>query len=100
MCSVSLLEPSRGAEHVFSVLCYGSVIMSGLQCLAQEKIWFDKSRYDEAERCFYEGINGVPSAPQVPHHTHATLRVSDRLFGRYLFSAVEEGSTPPSSEAL
>ncbi|KAI5608816.1 elongation factor-1, delta, a isoform X5 [Silurus asotus] len=38
--------------------------MSGLQCLAQDKIWFDKSRYDEAERCFYEGINGVPSAPQ------------------------------------
>ncbi|TTC44348.1 Elongation factor 1-delta [Bagarius yarrelli] len=41
-----------------------NVIMSGLQCLAQEKIWFDKSRYDEAERCFYEGVNGVPSAPQ------------------------------------
>ncbi|XP_062843768.1 eukaryotic translation elongation factor 1 delta a (guanine nucleotide exchange protein) isoform X3 [Trichomycterus rosablanca] len=39
--------------------------MSGLQCLAQEKVWFDKSRYDEAERCFYEGANGVPSAPQV-----------------------------------
>ncbi|XP_046733109.1 elongation factor 1-delta-like isoform X3 [Silurus meridionalis] len=42
-----------------------NIIMSGLQCLAQDKIWFDKSRYDEAERCFYEGINGVPSAPQV-----------------------------------
>ncbi|XP_026802154.1 eukaryotic translation elongation factor 1 delta a (guanine nucleotide exchange protein) isoform X8 [Pangasianodon hypophthalmus] len=38
--------------------------MSGLQCLAQEKIWFDKSKYDEAERRFYEGINGIPSAPQ------------------------------------
>ncbi|XP_017351473.1 eukaryotic translation elongation factor 1 delta a (guanine nucleotide exchange protein) isoform X3 [Ictalurus punctatus] len=42
-----------------------NIIMSGLQCLAQEKIWFDKSKYDEAERCFYEGVNGVPSAPQV-----------------------------------
>ncbi|XP_017351472.1 eukaryotic translation elongation factor 1 delta a (guanine nucleotide exchange protein) isoform X2 [Ictalurus punctatus] len=41
-----------------------NIIMSGLQCLAQEKIWFDKSKYDEAERCFYEGVNGVPSAPQ------------------------------------
>ncbi|XP_062843767.1 eukaryotic translation elongation factor 1 delta a (guanine nucleotide exchange protein) isoform X2 [Trichomycterus rosablanca] len=41
-----------------------NIIMSGLQCLAQEKVWFDKSRYDEAERCFYEGANGVPSAPQ------------------------------------
>ncbi|XP_060724493.1 eukaryotic translation elongation factor 1 delta a (guanine nucleotide exchange protein) isoform X3 [Tachysurus vachellii] len=39
--------------------------MSGVQCLAEEKIWFDKSKYDEAERRFYEGINGVPSAPQV-----------------------------------
>jgi len=37
--------------------------MSGLQCLAQENIWFDKSRYDEAERRFYEGANGP--APQV-----------------------------------
>lgn len=54
---------------MFSALYYRSIIMSGLQCLAQEKIWFDKSKYDEAERCFYEGVNGVPSAPQVPHYT-------------------------------
>ncbi|XP_037403588.1 eukaryotic translation elongation factor 1 delta a (guanine nucleotide exchange protein) isoform X4 [Pygocentrus nattereri] len=39
--------------------------MSDLQCLGQEKIWFDKSRYDEAERRFYEGINGISQAPQV-----------------------------------
>ncbi|XP_022534452.2 eukaryotic translation elongation factor 1 delta a (guanine nucleotide exchange protein) isoform X3 [Astyanax mexicanus] len=39
--------------------------MSDLQCLAQENIWFDKSRYDEAERRFYEGANGIPQAPQV-----------------------------------
>ncbi|XP_017537648.1 eukaryotic translation elongation factor 1 delta a (guanine nucleotide exchange protein) isoform X1 [Pygocentrus nattereri] len=38
--------------------------MSDLQCLGQEKIWFDKSRYDEAERRFYEGINGISQAPQ------------------------------------
>lgn len=37
--------------------------MSGLQCLASENIWFDKHRYDEAERNFYEGVNG-PSAQQ------------------------------------
>ncbi|XP_074545578.1 eukaryotic translation elongation factor 1 delta a (guanine nucleotide exchange protein) isoform X2 [Halichoeres trimaculatus] len=37
--------------------------MSGLQCLASENIWFDKHRYDEAERCFYEGVNG-PSTQQ------------------------------------
>ncbi|KAJ8336559.1 hypothetical protein SKAU_G00377790 [Synaphobranchus kaupii] len=39
--------------------------MSGVQYLAQERIWFDKSRYDEAERCFYEGVNG-------PSHTSQT----------------------------
>ncbi|XP_034559911.1 eukaryotic translation elongation factor 1 delta a (guanine nucleotide exchange protein) isoform X2 [Notolabrus celidotus] len=37
--------------------------MSGLQCLASENIWFDKQRYDEAEKCFYEGANG-PSTHQ------------------------------------
>ncbi|XP_051989927.1 eukaryotic translation elongation factor 1 delta a (guanine nucleotide exchange protein) isoform X3 [Xyrauchen texanus] len=41
------------------------ITMSGLQGLAQENIWFDKSRYDEAERHFYEVKNGVPQTPQV-----------------------------------
>ncbi|XP_011485349.1 elongation factor 1-delta isoform X2 [Oryzias latipes] len=35
-----------------------STSMSGLQCLATENIWFDKHRYDEAEKHFYEGANG------------------------------------------
>ncbi|XP_016374741.1 elongation factor 1-delta-like isoform X2 [Sinocyclocheilus rhinocerous] len=38
--------------------------MSGLQGLAQENIWFDKSTYDEAERHFYEGTNGIPQTSQ------------------------------------
>ncbi|XP_055057354.1 eukaryotic translation elongation factor 1 delta a (guanine nucleotide exchange protein) isoform X7 [Misgurnus anguillicaudatus] len=38
--------------------------MSGLQGLAQEKIWFDKSRYDEAERHFYEGAKCTAQTPQ------------------------------------
>ncbi|XP_028986616.1 eukaryotic translation elongation factor 1 delta a (guanine nucleotide exchange protein) isoform X3 [Betta splendens] len=38
--------------------------MSGLQCLASEKVWFDKHRYDEAERRLYEGANG-PATQQV-----------------------------------
>lgn len=42
-----------------------SITMSGLQGLAQENIWFDKSRYDEAERRFYEGMNGIPQTSQV-----------------------------------
>nr|XP_046177102.1 elongation factor 1-delta-like isoform X2 [Oncorhynchus gorbuscha] len=32
--------------------------MSGLQCLGEDNIWFEKPRYDEAERRFYEGANG------------------------------------------
>lgn len=64
---------------MFSVLSSASVVMSAVQCLAQEKIWFDKSKYDEAERRFYEGTNGVPSAPQVPHCTQAKRRKLLRL---------------------
>uniref|UniRef100_A0A3Q1EUE8 Eukaryotic translation elongation factor 1 delta a (guanine nucleotide exchange protein) n=3 Tax=Acanthochromis polyacanthus TaxID=80966 RepID=A0A3Q1EUE8_9TELE len=47
-----------------------SATMSGLQCLATENIWFDKQRYDEAERRFYEGVNG-PSSPQQQSSSHA-----------------------------
>uniref|UniRef100_A0A3P9LV61 Eukaryotic translation elongation factor 1 delta a (guanine nucleotide exchange protein) n=1 Tax=Oryzias latipes TaxID=8090 RepID=A0A3P9LV61_ORYLA len=42
-----------------------STSMSGLQCLATENIWFDKHRYDEAEKHFYEGANGP-----VTQHQH------------------------------
>ncbi|XP_040910433.1 elongation factor 1-delta-like isoform X4 [Toxotes jaculatrix] len=45
--------------------------MSGLQCLASENIWFDKHSYDEAEKRFYEGING-PSPQQ--QQVKATLQ--------------------------
>uniref|UniRef100_A0A3B4UTJ6 Eukaryotic translation elongation factor 1 delta a (guanine nucleotide exchange protein) n=1 Tax=Seriola dumerili TaxID=41447 RepID=A0A3B4UTJ6_SERDU len=41
-----------------------STNMSGLQCLATENIWFDKHRYDEAEKCFYEGVNGPSTQHQ------------------------------------
>ncbi|CAM4587334.1 unnamed protein product [Leuciscus chuanchicus] len=41
-----------------------NITMSGLKGLAQENIWFDKSRYDEAERCFYEARNGIPQTSQ------------------------------------
>ncbi|XP_030015858.1 eukaryotic translation elongation factor 1 delta a (guanine nucleotide exchange protein) isoform X4 [Sphaeramia orbicularis] len=43
--------------------------MSGLQCLATENIWFDKQRYDEAERRFYEGANG-PAVQQQQSSSH------------------------------
>uniref|UniRef100_A0A3Q0SR45 Eukaryotic translation elongation factor 1 delta a (guanine nucleotide exchange protein) n=1 Tax=Amphilophus citrinellus TaxID=61819 RepID=A0A3Q0SR45_AMPCI len=41
--------------------------MSGLQCLATENIWFDKCCYDEAEKRFYEGVNG-PATQQSSSH--------------------------------
>ncbi|XP_061588509.1 eukaryotic translation elongation factor 1 delta a (guanine nucleotide exchange protein) isoform X2 [Cololabis saira] len=43
--------------------------MSGLQCLATENIWFDKQRYDEAEKRFYEGVNG-PATQQQQSSSH------------------------------
>lgn len=38
--------------------------MTSADFLAQEKIWFDKPRYDEAERRFYEHMNGAPQPTQ------------------------------------
>ncbi|XP_041790902.1 elongation factor 1-delta-like isoform X2 [Chelmon rostratus] len=38
--------------------------MSSVDFLAQEKIWFDKPRYDEAERRFYERMNGSSQPTQ------------------------------------
>ncbi|XP_029561992.1 elongation factor 1-delta isoform X1 [Salmo trutta] len=48
--------------------------MSGLQCLGEDNIWFEKPRYDEAERRFYEGANG-PS-------THSHHQVKSALQGK------------------
>ncbi|XP_075877813.1 eukaryotic translation elongation factor 1 delta a (guanine nucleotide exchange protein) isoform X2 [Nelusetta ayraudi] len=42
--------------------------MSGLQCLTSENIWFDKHRYDEAEKRFYEGANGPAVQQQSSSH--------------------------------
>ncbi|XP_063317878.1 eukaryotic translation elongation factor 1 delta a (guanine nucleotide exchange protein) isoform X3 [Pelmatolapia mariae] len=44
--------------------------MSGLICLTTESIWFDKNRYDEAEKRFYEGVNG-PATQQQQSSSHA-----------------------------
>ncbi|KAM3619294.1 uncharacterized protein V6R79_005682 [Siganus canaliculatus] len=38
--------------------------MTSADFLAQEKIWFDKPRYDEAERRFYERVNGTSQPAQ------------------------------------
>ncbi|XP_051557674.1 elongation factor 1-delta-like isoform X2 [Myxocyprinus asiaticus] len=61
--------PNSGRKRVYSESERApqkrdKITMSGLQGLAQENIWFDKSRYDEAERHFYEVKNGIPQTPQ------------------------------------
>lgn len=59
------------AEFLTSLL---SNNMNGLQCLASETIWFDKHRYDEAEKCFYEGANGPAAQQQQVEQTHILLK--------------------------
>ncbi|XP_074507795.1 eukaryotic translation elongation factor 1 delta a (guanine nucleotide exchange protein) isoform X1 [Sebastes fasciatus] len=54
-------QRKRGFSETESRPRWDNTKMSGLQCLASENIWFDKQRYDEAEKCFYEGANGPSS---------------------------------------
>ncbi|XP_049453494.1 eukaryotic translation elongation factor 1 delta a (guanine nucleotide exchange protein) isoform X2 [Epinephelus fuscoguttatus] len=59
-------QRKRGFSETESRPRWDNTNMSGLQCLASENIWFDKHRYDEAERRFYEGVNG-PSQQSSSH---------------------------------
>ncbi|XP_013884392.1 eukaryotic translation elongation factor 1 delta a (guanine nucleotide exchange protein) isoform X2 [Austrofundulus limnaeus] len=60
----------RGFSETESRPRWDNTKMSGLQCLATENIWFDKHRYDEAEKCFYEGANG-PTTLQQQSSSHS-----------------------------
>ncbi|KAM7400403.1 hypothetical protein PAMA_004882 [Pampus argenteus] len=53
--------------------------MSGLQCLASENIWFDKQRYDEAEKNFYEGANGPSTQHQSSSHAGGDQELISRM---------------------
>ncbi|XP_067329844.1 eukaryotic translation elongation factor 1 delta a (guanine nucleotide exchange protein) isoform X2 [Channa argus] len=68
--SRGLSQRKRGHSETESRPRCDNTNMNGLQCLATEKIWFDKHRYDEAEKYFYEGVNG-PSIPQQQSSSHA-----------------------------
>ncbi|XP_042353525.1 uncharacterized protein LOC121951314 isoform X2 [Plectropomus leopardus] len=59
-------QRKRGLSETESRPRWDNTKMSGLQCLASENIWFDKHHYDEAERRFYEGVNG-PSSQSSSH---------------------------------
>ncbi|XP_035526284.1 uncharacterized protein LOC118334476 [Morone saxatilis] len=54
----------RGLSETESRPRWDNTKMSGLQCLASENIWFDKHSYDEAEKRFYEGVNGPSTQHQ------------------------------------
>ncbi|KAM7400405.1 hypothetical protein PAMA_004882 [Pampus argenteus] len=58
-------QRKRGLSETESKPKRDNTKMSGLQCLASENIWFDKQRYDEAEKNFYEGANGPSTQHQV-----------------------------------
>ncbi|XP_072296943.1 eukaryotic translation elongation factor 1 delta a (guanine nucleotide exchange protein) isoform X6 [Eucyclogobius newberryi] len=49
--------------------------MSGLQCLTADNIWFDKHRYDDAERRHYESLGG--HAPQQQHQSYSHAAAGD-----------------------
>ncbi|KAM4551547.1 eukaryotic translation elongation factor 1 delta a (guanine nucleotide exchange protein) isoform 2-T2 [Odontesthes bonariensis] len=53
--------------------------MSGVQCLATENIWFDKHCYDEAEKRFYEGVNGPATHQQSSSHAGGDQELTSRM---------------------
>lgn len=70
--------------------------MSSFDFLGQEKIWFDKPRYDEAERRFYERMNGTSSTPS-PGDVGANSILQDIARARENIQKSLAGSTSTSS---
>lgn len=59
--------------------------MSGLQCLASESVWFDKHRFDEAEKRFYEGANGPAPQQQQVEKTIRNFNKIINILGKQIF---------------
>ncbi|XP_008276433.1 elongation factor 1-delta-like isoform X4 [Stegastes partitus] len=70
--------------------------MSTANFLAQDKIWFDKPRYDEAERRFYERMNG---SSQTTQDVGANSILQDIARARENIQKSLAGSTSSSSAA-
>ncbi|KAJ0058903.1 hypothetical protein NL108_001142, partial [Boleophthalmus pectinirostris] len=77
------------------------IIMSGLQCLTADNIWFDKHRYDDAERRYYESLSGhapqhqqqVKTVKFKPAHWHSSSQGADQeLISRMKSLEVENQS--------
>ena len=70
--------------------------MSSVDFFAQDKIWFEKPRYDEAERRFYEKQTGPSEETQVP-----TVLSSPSVVVHYLvFGGKGFGGRPGSGVIL
>ncbi|KAK2834978.1 hypothetical protein Q5P01_015462 [Channa striata] len=67
--------------------------MSGVDFLAQEKIWFDKPRYDEAERRFYEHMNCHSQSAVAPKDVGANSILQDIARARENIQKSLAGST-------
>jgi len=87
----SLSLPSCSYVSLLSSLALSCRKMSAVDFLAQEKIWFDKPRYDEAERRFYEGMNGSPQTTQVT----ALSRFNAVLMSHLFMGTTDVTSTRP-----
>ncbi|KAK1896536.1 Elongation factor 1-delta [Dissostichus eleginoides] len=66
--------------------------MSSLDFLAQEKIWFDKPRYDDAERRFYERTDGSSQTAEVPAEVRSTEVRSTEVRSTEVRSTEDVGS--------
>ncbi|XP_015247341.1 PREDICTED: elongation factor 1-delta isoform X2 [Cyprinodon variegatus] len=65
VCTVKKKQrPEAGKTPAASKTAKRDKKMSSMNFLAQEKIWFEKPRYDEAERRFYERMNGSSQTSQ------------------------------------
>ncbi|XP_033838980.1 eukaryotic translation elongation factor 1 delta a (guanine nucleotide exchange protein) isoform X3 [Periophthalmus magnuspinnatus] len=68
-----------------------NTIMKGLQCLTADNIWFDKHRYDDAERRYYESLSG--HVPQQQHQSSSHAAAGDQeLISRMKSLEVENQS--------
>ncbi|XP_029687310.1 elongation factor 1-delta-like isoform X2 [Takifugu rubripes] len=71
-------QRKRGLSETESWTLRDNINMSGLQCLASENVWFDKHRFDEAEKRFYEGANG-PAPQQQQSSSHGDQELVSRM---------------------
>ncbi|XP_016108086.1 uncharacterized protein, partial [Sinocyclocheilus grahami] len=61
--SINHSSQKQKYDSILEKIHFSHTLMTAAECLAQERIWFDKPRYDEAERQFYERMNG-PTQPK------------------------------------